>query len=1075
MIGFRDTVMNIIIACMIVAGTLICPGVVQAQGIGLIAPGHVIGNGGTANPGEATDYSLAAVHGQSCTTIGGFLVSNGGGSASQCSTVPGSLASVAGPLSVVTSSFIAPPTIPGEELLSPFPQVANQMIATYAGVANNSTFGTISLLVYKPTTASNSGNVGLFGDIWYDSTQTESGSLSAIRGDSYIIAQLTATVQSGGSNNAVGDLLTIVGGSCGNFTTIRPIFRVDAVSGGAVTAVSFYNKYLGSCNVYPANPVSTTSSNGGATPPTINITNAASPSVNFLIGVSGRPKNQSGGSGTWMASFYADGPINASTGSWTNAAALYAVPALASVTNPPTNVYGVFFSGPFPSGALAAATGTNMTFGVGGATFYFSNTLSTAPTPPSNVLMTVSSNAGNIPALPLSGNVLALAALDNSPTRINVLAASSNGASSPIANFFHSRGTVASPGATQSGDSVFVAVGAGYGTSYQTAGGAGLIGKATENFDGTHGGTKLQLFATANGSVTLGVVAEYQTGMAVGSPTGGDPGSGIINLATGLRINGAAASGHYLRGNGTNYIDGTIANGDLPGSGGITIAIGANVGLTVSGCAPVSLGGTCTLSATTDTPQWTALGLGGAAPATGLRVYNAAAATTANGQSQIGASATNGGSFGGQGSTNDTILVNKNNALVCNIATGTTTFTCATATVSTTFNSPDGGFWTASGIGLASASYVQWNSDTFLTRSAAASVRMGQADAASPVAQTLGVQGVVAGTSNTAGSNWTFRGSLGTGNAAGGSIVWQTSPAGSSGTSQNAAVQVGFVNSAAQWFFGNNTAANPFANLSSGTMAATANADGNITRFAIVSAATVPAPILNMYSSRGTVASPTATQSGDSVGAFGGTGWGTAYQTNGGWIIKGIATETLDGTHGGSKMQLSATPNGASLTTLVYIELGGANAIQMFNMGAGAGNGALCGATNIVNSTGGAVTYDNGANCIVSLRSAKINIEPLGDALAEVMRLRPVQFRYRTGYGDDGRRQQVGLIAEEVETVDARCAAYDSNDKLEGVRYIQCIAVAFRAIQQLKADNDNLHADNDNLRAELLDLKRAAR
>jgi hypothetical protein len=38
----------------------------------------------------------------------------------------------------------------------------------------------------------------------------------------------------------------------------------------------------------------------------------------------------------------------------------------------------------------------------------------------------------------------------------------------------------------------------------------------------------------------------------------------LFNAATGFQIAGAAASGHYLRGNGTDYIDGTIQAGDVP-------------------------------------------------------------------------------------------------------------------------------------------------------------------------------------------------------------------------------------------------------------------------------------------------------------------------------------------------------------------------------------------------------------------------------------------------------------------------------------------------------------------------------
>jgi hypothetical protein len=76
--------------------------------------------------------------------------------------------------------------------------------------------------------------------------------------------------------------------------------------------------------------------------------------------------------------------------------------------------------------------------------------------------------------------------------------------------------------------------------------------------------------------------------------------------------------------------------------------------------------------------------------------------------------------------------------------------------------------------------------DTILTRRAAANLRFGAADAAAPVAQTLSVQSVVAGTSNTAGANLTITGSQGTGTGVGGSIIFQVATAGSSGTAQNA-------------------------------------------------------------------------------------------------------------------------------------------------------------------------------------------------------------------------------------------------------------------------------------------------
>ena len=77
------------------------------------------------------------------------------------------------------------------------------------------------------------------------------------------------------------------------------------------------------------------------------------------------------------------------------------------------------------------------------------------------------------------------------------------------------------------------------------------------------------------------------------------------------------------------------------------------------------------------------------------------------------------------------------------------------------------------------------NGNTILRSPSSGSTTFGATDAASPVAQTLSVQNVVGGTTNTAGVNWTFAASRGTGTGAGGDIIFQTAPAGGSGTTQN--------------------------------------------------------------------------------------------------------------------------------------------------------------------------------------------------------------------------------------------------------------------------------------------------
>jgi hypothetical protein len=90
----------------------------------------------------------------------------------------------------------------------------------------------------------------------------------------------------------------------------------------------------------------------------------------------------------------------------------------------------------------------------------------------------------------------------------------------------------------------------------------------------------------------------------------------------------------------------------------------------------------------------------------------------------------------------------------------------------------------------------RFGSDLTLTRRGAANLRLGAADAAAPVAQTLSVQSVVAGTTNTAGTNLTITGSQGTGTGAGGSLIFQVAPAGSSGSAQNALATALTINSA---------------------------------------------------------------------------------------------------------------------------------------------------------------------------------------------------------------------------------------------------------------------------------------
>lgn len=93
-------------------------------------------------------------------------------------------------------------------------------------------------------------------------------------------------------------------------------------------------------------------------------------------------------------------------------------------------------------------------------------------------------------------------------------------------------------------------------------------------------------------------------------------------------------------------------------------------------------------------------------------------------------------------------------------------------------------------ITLGSASSLSFGSRGILASPVAGNIQLGTQDAASPVAQILSIQSVVAGTSNTAGVSGTFTGSRGTGTGVGGALIFQTAPAGTTGSAQNALVTV---------------------------------------------------------------------------------------------------------------------------------------------------------------------------------------------------------------------------------------------------------------------------------------------
>jgi hypothetical protein len=82
---------------------------------------------------------------------------------------------------------------------------------------------------------------------------------------------------------------------------------------------------------------------------------------------------------------------------------------------------------------------------------------------------------------------------------------------------------------------------------------------------------------------------------------------------------------------------------------------------------------------------------------------------------------------------------------------------------------------------------ITGNGNIVISSPSVAVTHFGNVDAASPVAQTLGVQGVVAGNGNTAGANWTLQGSLSNGSGGGDILIKTTLSTAASGTQNTGA------------------------------------------------------------------------------------------------------------------------------------------------------------------------------------------------------------------------------------------------------------------------------------------------
>lgn len=182
------------------------------------------------------------------------------------------------------------------------------------------------------------------------------------------------------------------------------------------------------------------------------------------------------------------------------------------------------------------------------------------------------------------------------------------------------------------------------------------------------------------------------------------------------------------------------------------------------------------------------------------------------------------------------------------------------------------------------------------------------------------------------------------------------------------------------------------------------------------------------------------------------------------------AIETANGS--GNKRLIEANAGAAGTTNEFFVTNGGnisanGTTLTMANIASATPGTAAC-------WTAGGVLGTDVANCIASLREYKQNFEEMDpvEALNTVIVLADAARYYR--YTDEflgpskdkphARDMQPGFIAEEVEAIDPRYAAYNGA-KLRGVRYEQMAATEAVAIKELKKEIDDLKTEVILLRA----------
>jgi hypothetical protein len=117
---------------------------------------------------------------------------------------------------------------------------------------------------------------------------------------------------------------------------------------------------------------------------------------------------------------------------------------------------------------------------------------------------------------------------------------------------------------------------------------------------------------------------------------------------------------------------------------------------------------------------------------------------------------------------------------------------------------------------------------------------------------------------------------------------------------------------------------------------------------------------------------------------------------------------------------------------------------------------------------------------VSSSRRFKEDIQDMGDASRDLMRLRPVTFRYKQPFADGSTPIQYGLIAEEVADVYPDLVAHSADGQIETVKYQVLDSMLLNEVQRQEANISRLeqrvdeqHQERESLLQRLAKLEAA--